>query len=96
MFLALNWSAGDLKTTKKFREMGERCLTLGLVPRFDKDTQKFLVEEITTMYSGVRIEQSEFGSTYLVKGDSERFGVDAILYESYSWVHCMDWIAKST
>lgn len=95
MFIALNWSAGDLKTTEKFHEMGERCLDLGLVPYFDKDAQKFQVGEIASMYTNVRIERNELGSTYLVKGDSERFGVDAILYESYIWVYCVDWIGKS-
>lgn len=47
MFIALNWSAGDLKTTKKFRKMGERSLTLGLVPCFDKDAHEM---EETQMY----------------------------------------------
>lgn len=42
-----------------------------------------------------RIEQSSHCERYVVKGDSERFGIDAILYESYSLEQCEAYIIKN-
>lgn len=51
--------------------------------------------ESTPLYKNMHTEKTAQG-TYVVKGDSTRFGKDAILYESYKESDCDAWIEKET
>lgn len=53
------------------------------VPVDDRSLDSSKQEELNCAVENARVEQTEQG-TFVVKGDTERFGKDAILYEHYS------------
>lgn len=43
------------------------------------------------MYSNFKIEKTD-NNTYVVRADSDRFGKQAIVFESYSHRECLNWM----
>lgn len=94
MFHALQWCVWDLKSTPKYKSMEIRCIEIGLDAYYDEEAKEFRVKALETMYQNITIEKSELSDTYLVKGDSKRFGEGAILHENYSLNGCIAFAKK--